>query len=132
MKIVPRRRRTHEPLPFLRNMEPKTWLALLEDLLRLNCVSQSKCTNVGRHLLCKFSPRLFYPSCTSSMISICNMIKKNFIAAACSQSTVNSEDGNEGNNSCLLHPNRCKQDTSVSKNRTEFSTTEVASQYKEW
>ncbi|KRY04541.1 hypothetical protein T01_15062, partial [Trichinella spiralis] len=35
MKIVPRRRRTHEPHPFLRNMESKTWLALLEDLLRL-------------------------------------------------------------------------------------------------
>ncbi|XP_003367659.1 hypothetical protein Tsp_11929 [Trichinella spiralis] len=66
MKIVPRRRRTHQPQPFLRNMEPKTWLALLEDLLRHNCVSPSKCTNVGRHLLCKFSPRLFYPSCTSS------------------------------------------------------------------
>ncbi|KRZ47595.1 hypothetical protein T02_6741, partial [Trichinella nativa] len=30
-------------------------------------------------------------------------------------------DRNEGNNACLLHLNRCKQDTPVSKNRTEFS-----------
>ncbi|KRY14643.1 hypothetical protein T01_3111, partial [Trichinella spiralis] len=43
----------------------------------------------------------------------------------------NLRDRNEGNNACLLHPNRCKQDPLVSKNRTEFSTTEVASQYKE-
>ncbi|XP_003368960.1 conserved hypothetical protein [Trichinella spiralis] len=41
-------------------------------------------------------------------------------------------DRNEGNNACLLHPKRCKQETSVSKNRTEFCTTAAASQYKEW
>ncbi|KRY26783.1 hypothetical protein T01_1520 [Trichinella spiralis] len=39
-------------------------------------------------------------------------------------------DRNEANNACFLHPNRCKQDTPVSKNRTEFSTTAVARQYK--
>ncbi|KRX34601.1 hypothetical protein T02_5278 [Trichinella nativa] len=66
MKIVPWRRRTHEPQTFLWNMEPKTWFALLEDFLRLNCVSPSEWAKVGRHLLCKFSPRLFYLSCTSS------------------------------------------------------------------
>ncbi|KRZ48297.1 hypothetical protein T02_9367, partial [Trichinella nativa] len=29
-------------------------------------------------------------------------------------------DRNGGKNACLLHLNRCKQDTPVSKNRTEF------------
>ncbi|KRZ87526.1 hypothetical protein T08_14504 [Trichinella sp. T8] len=66
MKIVPWRRRTHEPQTFFWNMEPKTWFALLEDFLRLNCVSPSEWAKVGRHLLCKFSPRLFYLSRTSS------------------------------------------------------------------
>ncbi|KRZ83404.1 hypothetical protein T08_4051 [Trichinella sp. T8] len=33
-------------------------------------------------------------------------------------------DRNEGN-ACLLHLNRCKQDTPVSKNRTEFSTLQL-------
>ncbi|KRZ83382.1 hypothetical protein T08_80 [Trichinella sp. T8] len=59
------------------------------------------------------------------------MIKKNSSPLHILSQLSSLRDRNEGNNACLLHPNRCKQDTSVSKNKTEFSTTAVASQYKE-
>ncbi|KRZ47346.1 hypothetical protein T02_9961 [Trichinella nativa] len=32
MKIVPRRRRTRQPQTFFLNMEPHSWLAMLEDI----------------------------------------------------------------------------------------------------
>ncbi|KRY44589.1 hypothetical protein T03_13660 [Trichinella britovi] len=52
MKIVPWRRRTHEPQTFLWNMEPKTWFALLEDFLRLNCVSPSEWAKNSANAFC--------------------------------------------------------------------------------